>query len=197
GENHGAIENCSVLGTNPSNHYVTAAGDGDNQGGFIVGGLVGKQNSSGSIKNCFSSIKAFVPTGWGYKCGGLVGEFAGGSMIDCYAVGEVKGKDQIGGLVGLFSSGSVTNSYSTGAVTGETNVGGLIGRKIGGTITASYYDMETSGRIDDDKGEKKTTVQMKDTLDISTNYSGWDFANTWGIDENINNGYPYLINNAP
>jgi hypothetical protein len=26
--------------------------------------------------------------------------------------------------------------------------------------------------------------------------AGWDFTHTWGIGENVNNGYPYLLDSA-
>jgi len=57
-----------------------------------------------------------------------------------------------------------------------------------GTITGCFWDIETSGQITSEGGTGKTTVEMK-TLSIFT-YAGWDFVETWGIEDNQT--YPFL-----
>jgi len=73
-------------------------------------------------------------------------------------------------------------------VTGAITVGGLVGVN-SGTVTSSYYDSETSGQSDTGKGDPKTTAEMKS----QTTFVGWDFDEVWGIDAEINDGYPYLL----
>ena len=73
-----------------------------------------------------------------HQVGGLVGENAGGRVINSYASGIVVGT---GGTVGLIvgsNSGSITNSYADGEVSAKNNsVGGLAGVNRG-HISNSY-----------------------------------------------------------
>ncbi len=58
------------------------------------------------------------------------------------------------------------------------------------TITNCYYDKQVSGVSDTNGGtQPKNTLAMK----MKLTYTDWDFENTWGIDSNINDGYPYLL----
>jgi prepilin-type N-terminal cleavage/methylation domain-containing protein len=93
----------------------------------------------------------------------------------------------IGGLVGQ-NNGTIENCYTTGKVSGSGNcIGGLVGYNYG-TIIDCYYNSETTGQSDDDgRGTPLTTVEMKD----QSNFSNWDFVETWLID----NSYPYLQTN--
>ena len=66
-----------------------------------VGGLIGNQNVLGTTVNCYTktnviSEKDSILNG---NIGGLIG-IAGGSVIYCYASGNVKGKRCCGGLLG-------------------------------------------------------------------------------------------------
>ncbi len=116
--------------------------------------------------------------------------FVGGSrgiIADCYATGDVAGDEAVGGLAGG-STGDISNSFAAGNVTGEDKLSGLVGRTFwfGGAIENCYYDKSTTGRDDTDSGMPKATDKMmrKDTFD------GWDFDNTWAIEEG--ESYPYL-----
>ena len=51
-----------------------------------------------------------------------------GSIIQCYAEGDVNGIDYVGGLIGYNFESDVSDSYALGAVSGNEGVGGLIGR---------------------------------------------------------------------
>jgi len=173
--NYGTISNCSVSGT------VT--------GRQIVGGLVGCNESTGVISDCYSTATCSYNGGKHY--GGLAGENHGFIKL-CYARGAVvvAGGDTAGGLVGLnYSDGSISNCYSTGAVSASSLVGGLVGSNVGGTLTACFYDTTTSG-MSDSNGTPTITANMKN----QATFSGWDFSTIWGIDSGgtINNGYPYL-----
>ncbi|HOZ31013.1 MAG TPA: T9SS type A sorting domain-containing protein, partial [Bacteroidales bacterium] len=101
----------------------------------------------------------------------------------------------VGGLVGSMSNRtSISKSYSTGAIIAigspsVTNVGGLVGFTEGNSnATDSYWDIETSGYSESDGGTGKTTAELK----IESTFINYDFTNIWGIDPNINDGYPYL-----
>ena len=57
--------------------------------------------------------------------------YSGGSIINCYATGQVSGTGhEAGGLVGKArdSNSSITNSFSLSSVYGNAAVGGLIGQ---------------------------------------------------------------------
>jgi len=153
-------------------------------GQISVGGLVGRNESSSTISNCYSTGSV---TGNIYV-GGLVGyNNTSSSISNSYSTGRVIGNERVGGLVGFNNSSStITNCYSTGRVTGSSNVGGLVGQSATSTITSSYYDTETSLQIDTGKGILKTTAQMKQ----QATFTDWNFAKIWQIIETIT--YPYF-----
>jgi len=95
----------------------------------------------------------------------------------------------IGGLVGWLSGGSVLNTYSADYVGGAgINKGGLIGYASNSpTVMSSYWDVEASGMSNSGGGEGRTTAEMKKR----GTYIGWDFENTWGIEEGFS--YPYFL----
>jgi hypothetical protein len=183
GQNMGTIVNCSSSGTinAPACNFV---------GGIV--GQNGRYSTAGTISGCYSTVAV---TG-NSQIGGLVGLMGEilytnkSTITDSYARGNVTGSNSdIGGLVGYLRSGTVTNCYAAGTVAGTSNVGGFAGRNNSGTITASYYD-STVFTGTTSYGTGLTTAQMK----VSTNFSGWDFSSTWGINtaKPINGGYPYL-----
>jgi len=173
----GTIENCyasgSVSGTSSSSSVY-------------VGGLVGYQDY-GAITNCYASGEVSGTGSFDYDVfvGGLVGLFSGGTIANCYAIGSVSGARGVGGLVG-HASGTITNCHATGSVSGSGDVGGLAGYQDYGEITNCYYDSQTTGCSDTGKGTPKTTAEMKQR----TTFKGWDFTDTWIIDEGAS--YPYL-----
>jgi hypothetical protein len=136
--------------------------------------------------------------GTGAYVGGLVGDNIS-SISNSYSTSTVTGTidsyySYIGGLVGSngFNS-TISNSYSTGTVTGTGYyVGGFAGAG-SGPINSSYYDKETSGLDISFGGEDKTTKDMK----TKATFVNWDFDKIWGIDSEINNGYPYLRMETP
>ena len=183
------ITNCSTTGTVLGRQYV--------------GGLVG-ENEGGTIINCTSSARVgrtillggITPVGGlvgsslgtivncyatgnveGHEsAGGLVGENGGppGVITNCYATGSVSGNRAVGGLVGcLKTSAEITNCYSTGNVLGSLEVGGLVGLHWGGQITNSFWDIETSGQETSDGGTGTTMAEMQKPNIFME--AGWDF----------------------
>lgn len=68
---------------------------------------------------------------------------------------------------------------------------GLLGwnRSSGIVTNCYYYDTDVAGGTDTTGGSyPKGSAAMK----MQINYSGWDFDNIWGIDEDVDDGYPYL-----
>jgi len=209
----GTIMNCYAIGyINGEDGYYSAGAGGlvgrnsnwhDNENGVDKGGIIENSYATGNV---IAGRKSG---------GGLVGENYGTTITNCFAVGNVTG-GIVGGLIG-WNSGTITNSYAMGNVAGSTagglvgkneynrssikksystgnvngtgsTVGGLVGENDSGSIKKSYYDRQTSGQSDIVKGEPKSTTQMKQ----QAIFEDWNFDKNWKIDENKNNGYPYL-----
>ncbi|MCX2818384.1 hypothetical protein EGH25_03330 [Haladaptatus sp. F3-133] len=96
----------------------------------FVGGLVGTQQSGGTVHNSSATGDVLTDSS---RVGGLVGsngQFGVAVIRDSYATGDVEGTSNVGGLAGDQQSfDAVTQrSYATGNVTGnDSNVGGLVG----------------------------------------------------------------------
>ena len=114
------------------------------------------------------------------------------SYADVTVINSSRGQGHIGGFAGYVWMATVENCYSNGPVIQKSSgaTEGLIGWDSNETIISSYGDTERSGIPVDyfSLGTGLTTEQMKQ----QSSYQGWDFTNVWGIDQNINNGYPYL-----
>jgi len=144
--------------------------------------------------------------------GGLIGYSLNAHVINCYSISNLEETlgwrkslyereymfRYFGGLIGTSCSGQITNSYSMGNVAGnpygsypQVEYHGCIAPDIYGSleneVVNTYFDIETSGRSDN-CAISKTTSEMKQ----QSTYSGWDFTDVWGIDNGINEGYPYL-----
>jgi hypothetical protein len=93
-------------------------------GGFL--GLFGRAGPEAKI--CNLGLEAVDAYGTGEWVGGLVGcnGWYGGSIINCYSTGTVRGTSDVGGLVG-YNTGTITTCYSTALVNGRERVGGFVG----------------------------------------------------------------------
>ncbi len=203
GKTAGAIRNVGLVGVDIDGYYFVGGLAGYNSGSITnayttggvsgvygIGGLVG--DNSGAIMKSYSTSTATIIPGdaMSHCVGGLVGHNkSGGSIANSYSTGSVSG-GIAGGLVGHSDPGSsISNSYSTGAVsdTGGWPGGGLVSEQYdGGNTTSSYWNTGTSGWMTSGSGTGRTTAQMKQRA----SYAGWDFTNTWRINEG--NSYPYL-----
>jgi len=171
----------SSWGISISNCYSAGSVTGEDG----VGGLVGSFYPAVyiSISDCYSTSNV---TGT-YSVGGLIGENERVDISNSYATGSVTGYGGVGGLVGG-NGGIIANSYSAGSVSGTSNVGGLVGNGNPDDVTDSYWDVNSSGQIDSDGGEGKTTEQMQDAV----TFTAWlcDESEAWTIDDG--NDYPRL-----
>jgi hypothetical protein len=179
----GLINNGSI-----ENSYSTGIVNGISQVGGLAGFLGWSLNAY--IKCSFSTATV---TGSGNEIGGLVGKIQGGFVENTFARGTVIGNNRVGGLIGQVLWGTVVkHSYSTTVVLGSGGqTGGLIGRMQGANINNSFWDTQASGLNNSSGGTPKNTLQMK-TIATFTN-AGWNFNTIWGMQEYINDGYPYLI----
>lgn len=173
--NKATIEKCKFIG-NIENSY--SGGD--------TGGICGYSNSNYSSASLISNCVVFGNiTGVEYT-GGICGDNCD-NIKNCYFIGQVNSNSFKGGIVGYNNSyGYITNCY---AVPTFDSGGYGLGYGSGG-FSKSYYDKTISGLSSTCYGTPKSTASMKMK---QTYENDWDFENVWGIDKNINNGYPYLL----
>lgn len=175
--------------------------------GDYAGGLVGYDHgySAGyytNISNCYFSGSV----SGGNQVGGLVGYKKFGEISNCYSIGSVAGARYVGGLLG-YQESKTTLKKSVAINTRVTATIGDVNRVVGynnaGTIGAM-------GSTDENKSYNKTIVinqgvaqEITDnemngtgvsatTLKLKATYvaMGWDFTDTWAIQET--ECYPYF-----
>jgi hypothetical protein len=162
-----------------TNCYTTGSVFGTS---FYVGGLVGY--NYGTISSCYSTALA---SGYSYV-GGLVGQnyfSVNDKVTNCYATGVANGVSYIAGLVGYNAYGTIINCYATGQVIGNAPyVTGLVGVNYQGTITSCFWDMQTTGKTVGIGYGTTTGATGKSTADMKTlstfTDAGWDFSATDG-----------------
>jgi hypothetical protein len=164
-DNNGGIFQCYSTGS------VTGSG-------IRVGGLCGYQ-LVGTISRSFSRCKV---TGSSNAVGGLCGRNDDG-IDQSYATGAVTGGDYVGGLCGRNSGGTIIDCFAVGAVKGSgVNIGGLCGFTDSGVVNDSFWDITTSGRASSSGGTGKTTVEMKTPSLFVTTW--WQLWQNWVMPPN-------------
>jgi uncharacterized repeat protein (TIGR02543 family) len=156
---------------------------------MLVQWVAGENNK---IENCFTEGRIVCPTNemthggtWSAETAGLIAHIYGSTTINnCYSrvdVEDVDADDSDYGLVAGVDGWTnptvdATNCYSAG----HTTYGlGVLGQGL-------CYDRELVRKPSAAGG--KSTLEMK----IKGLYDNWDFENTWGRNDDINDGYPYL-----
>lgn len=167
-----------------------------------TGGLVGELN--GSVENCYNigNVSATSASDSPYA-GGLTGVNSG-SIGKSYNAGTVNaqsgsmgmGDVYAGGIAALSETGSTITdcavlSSSISVSYGWVNSGYKYIIAKGGTKSNNIATNTISGSPSNDANSRYTNAQLKTTAPYS-----FDFYNTWAINENINNGYPYHYRNA-
>ena len=184
---------------------ITFTQDGDSSSGN--GGLIGEISKFAEIDCCSAKVKNLKG---GYS-GGIIGycivpyNILEPSVINirkCFAEGNICG-DWVGGLVGNPGNQPMEDCYSLVDMSGRYNVGGITafgakyckncyyygniengnpisGGDSSGTASGAYYCSEQGtdpnpGTI----GKTYAELLKKET------YEGWDFENTWYIEEDV------------
>ncbi len=147
-----------------------------------VGGLVGRNRSSGAIDSSGSRVAVTGRRGPAEAeaepasgAGGLVGS-NDGAVFSSFAAGRTTGENDVGGLVGRNGqSGSVRGSHASGRVAGGSAVGGLVGyndshpvspRRGAGEVHGSYATGSVAGAA-----FVSGLVGFNDDAVISTSYA--------------------------
>ena len=187
------IQKCFAIGN------ITATGG-------YVGGLIGADCGYNSqYTNNLSDNYHSGPVTGANNVGGLVGYKLYGEISNCYAIGSVAGARYVGGLLG-WQEIQTTIKKSVAINTRVTATMGDVNRVVGynkGTIGAM-------GSTDENKSYNRTIVISQGiaqditdsevngtgvsatTLKLKATYvaMGWDFNNTWAIQET--ECYPYM-----
>ena len=195
GEEHwGVVIGCFSVGN------VSASGN-------CVGGITGYCEAENCRRNYFSGTVSgakFV----GGVIGQGVGEYSVGiNVVACYSVCSVSGSEYVGGIIGYASEGRYSHSYieicvaintrisatngSVGRIYGFSGV--TVGEKIGENKAYNRAVVISKGvaqEINEDKqngaNASATTLKLKATYVAM----GWDFNDTWEIQET--ECYPYF-----
>ncbi|MDR0516396.1 MAG: hypothetical protein LBH25_05055 [Fibromonadaceae bacterium] len=157
--------------------------------GYVEGGVIENLGVEGSL------------TGYSY-IGGLVAESDGAVIRNSYFIGDITVFDAVaGGLVGISANNStIENSYAAVKISSLLNIyiGGLISLISAinqPTTVNSYYNIDlcpdTTCAANLGLDYDRTTEQMVK----QATFKGWDFTNTWAIDEG--KSYPYFIGGKP
>lgn len=182
GSNYGTIEACvnrADISAKSSNNEIIS-----------VGGIAGLAYDKSRITHCYNSgIITATHSSNRYYCyasaSGIT--YNGGTVDNCYNTGKITASNsyytnfiRYAGI-SANSNGTVTNCYNTGTAEKAISYG---------TVTDCYF---LSGSGADTTGAKSlTAAQMK----LKAMYRGFDFDNTWFIDNTGEYPYPQLINNA-
>ena len=153
--------------------------NGDVNGVYSIGGLVGGKMYSSSMTNCYSTSDVSGV----YYIGGLVGNNSG-PITNCYANGSVRGSERVGGLVGSndLSGYIISNCYSNGDVTGDLYIGGLVGYN--GEMGAAIYITDCYSTVDVNGLSMVGALIGINSCDIY--HSFWDTdIQTHGVTESI------------
>ncbi len=141
--NFGTIQNCTVEGCNITadtgavlggmvsrnygviRHSYVEGGSLTSNSLYATGhaGFVGANEEGGLIENCWTSMD--VNTGSEYA-GGFVGLGYGGTIRNCFALGDVTARSYSGGFVGssVFNGNLYENCYAAGKVTVSSGIEG-------------------------------------------------------------------------
>lgn len=213
--NYGKIEKCGVVNTNITADTGAVLGamvsrnygivrDSYVQGGSLVSnsttatghaGFAGSNESGGLIERCWTSMD--INTASDYS-GGFVGLGYGGTIRDCFALGNVKARGYSGGFIGrsVYSGNVYENCYAAGTVTvtGDEGHGFIGGNKPDSAfqtdqskgISNCYYNSASPEDKNGAIGKSVSEMKSDELLSALNKNASWTRS-----DEN-NDGLPYL-----
>ena len=188
--NYGIIRSSYVQGGTLTSNSLTATGHA---------GFVGANEAGGQIEGCWTSMAVNTTSEY---AGGFVGLGYGGTIRNCFALGNVNARGYSGGFVGrsVYSGNTYENCYAAGVVTvsGEQGNGFIGGNKPDSAfqydqskgVTNCYFNSasasaEAYGAVGKSLDEMKTDTFL-------TDISGSD-SDVWAREADKNGGLPYLL----
>lgn len=187
--NYGIIRSSYVQGGTLTSNSLTATGHA---------GFVGANEAGGLIEGCWTSMAVNTTSEY---AGGFVGLGYGGTIRNCFALGNVSARGYSGGFVGrsVYGGNIYENCYAAGVVTvsGEQGNGFIGGNKPDSAfqydqskgVTNCYFNSAAAsaaayGAVGKSLDEMKTDAFL---TDISGSDSG-----VWAREADKNGGLPYL-----
>lgn len=188
--NYGIIRSSYVQGGTLTSNSLTATGHA---------GFVGANEAGGLIEGCWTSMAVNTTSEY---AGGFVGLGYGGTIRNCFALGNVSARGYSGGFVGrsVYGGNTYENCYAAGVVTvsGEQGNGFIGGNKPDSAfqydqskgVTNCYFNSasasaEAYGAVGKSLDEMKTDT-------FRTAISGSD-SGVWAREADKNGGLPYLL----
>ena len=188
--NYGIIRSSYVQGGTLTSNSLTATGHA---------GFVGANEAGGLIEGCWTSMAVNTTSEY---AGGFVGLGYGGTIRNCFALGNVSARGYSGGFAGrsVYSGNTYENCYAAGVVTvsGEQGNGFIGGNKPDSAfqydqskgVTNCYFNSasasaEAYGAVGKSLDEMKTDTFL-------TAISGSD-SGVWAREADKNGGLPYLL----
>lgn len=164
-DNSGVIENCSVTANISLTNLNTHS-----RACPYVGGFVYSNSEAGIIRNCYARASISYGGQTDIHNPWYIAGFAAenrGTIENCYACGSTP-------------KGSSTYEDANGK--------GFVGLT-SSDVTNCFYDKDAAGSTDVTGGSfPRSATAMK----MQATYVNWDFDSIWDIDEDANDGYPYL-----
>lgn len=187
--NYGVIRSSYVQGGTLTSNSLTATGHA---------GFVGANETGGLIEGCWTSMAVNTTSEY---AGGFVGLGYGGTIRNCFALGNVSARGYSGGFVGrsVYNGNTYENCYAAGVVTvtGEQGNGFIGGNKPGSAfqydqsvgIKNCYFNSATPSS--NDYGAVGKSLDEMKTDGFLTAISGSD-SSVWAQEADKNDGLPYL-----
>lgn len=187
--NYGVIRDSYVEGGTLTSNTTTAVGHA---------GFVGANETGGLIERCWTSMNISTQSA---HAAGFVGLGYGGTIKNCFALGNVSARGYSGGFVGrsVYQGNVYENCYAAGTVTVTGTEGnGFIGGNQPSSafqydqskgITNCYYNSATASSHN--YGAAGKALDEMKTAAFLTALSGSE-SGIWVQDSKYNNGLPYL-----
>jgi hypothetical protein len=159
------------------------------KGANDVGGFIGYSEYD-LLKNSFFSGSVEGQN----NVGGLIGwSFTSADLTNVFAVANISGNNRVGGLTGYVLQEEsenffeLENSYFSGIVKASSNKGALIGDINHNNITLNnlYFNLDFHGFQ-----TSNATALFNSEMKKQSSFQGFDFSNTWSINEDAS--YPYF-----
>ena len=188
--NYGIIRSSYVQGGTLTSNSLTATGHA---------GFVGANEAGGLIEGCWTSMAVNTTSEY---AGGFVGLGYGGTIRNCFALGDVSARGYSGGFVGrsVYSGNTYENCYAAGVVTvsGEQGNGFIGGNKPDSAfqydqskgVTNCYFNSAAASAAAYGAVGKSLDEMKTDTFLTAISGSG---SGVWAREADKNGGLPYLL----
>ena len=188
--NYGIIRSSYVQGGTLTSNSLTATGHA---------GFVGANETGGLIEGCWTSMAVNTTSEY---AGGFVGLGYGGTIRNCFALGNVSARGYSGGFAGrsVYGGNAYENCYAAGVVTvsGEQGNGFIGGNKPDSAfqsdqskgVTNCYFNSAAASAAAYGAVGKSLDEMKTDTF--RTDISGSD-SGVWAREADKNGGLPYLL----